>query len=76
MLTLYIVAAVLIVVGSWFSLLRSASTIDYYRTIVRDGRNDPYARWVVVRYYAGLCSAGLGLLLLACALLLTLLNGE
>ena len=75
MLWVYIVAILLILVGSAFSLLRSASTIDYYRTIVRDGREDSYARWVIFGYYAGLAAVATGMAVIVGAAIYSLIRG-
>jgi hypothetical protein len=60
MVLFYIAGTLLITLGSVFSILRSEATIDYYRTIVRDGRKDPHARWMLTAYHVGLGAVALG----------------
>lgn len=76
MFWLYITAALLITIGSGFSLLRSESTIDYYRTIVRDGRNDDRAKMIVYSYFAGLGAVGLGVAIIAIGIVVSLLSHQ
>lgn len=71
-LLLSFIAAILIIGGAWNSLFRSQSTVDYYRTIVRDKRQDDQAKRFMFFYYAGMVAFVLGLLLLLVVLMLTL----
>jgi hypothetical protein len=65
LLALTLIAAVLVLVGASMSLFRNRSAVEYYRTIVADGRNDPSAKHFMFFYYTGyvLMITGAGLLL-------------
>jgi hypothetical protein len=69
---LFVISILLIIVGASFSILRDPQTIDYCRTIVRDGRKDDYARNIMAMHTAGLVMMSVGLLLLIASVILVL----
>ena len=66
------ISSAMIIVGASFSILRDPQTLDYCRTMVRDGRKDEYARSVVTKYNVGLGVLIVGSILLVGAILLAI----
>ncbi len=67
MLWMAVAGLFLIMAGSMLSVLRSSTTVDYYRTMVRDGRDDAAAKRFMAGYYAGIMSLLLGVALVLCS---------
>lgn len=65
MTLLLVISVFMIVTGSAFSILRDPSTIDYCKTIVKDGRRDSHAQNVVAMYKIGSWLAAVGLVMLS-----------
>ena len=65
---LFIIAALMIITGASFSILRDPETVDYCRTIIRDGRKDEAAKNFMAMYTAGLIIMGIGAVLFLVAI--------
>lgn len=72
MLWVAIAGLLLVVIGSPLSILRSSSTLEYYRTMLRDGRDDNDAKRVMFGYYAGIAAMVIGAIMIVVSFIMSL----
>jgi len=71
---LFIISALMIITGASFSILRDPQTVDYCRTIVRDGRKDEAAKNFMAMYTSGIVIMCIGAVLLLFTIVATVLT--